>query len=454
MEGPSGPSSPDVPAIRISDTDRENVIAVLRSACGDGRITLDEFAERAGVVYASSTQTELDAVVRDLPTPTAPATTNPASVPGEPGRWIVAIMNGAHRRGRWRVAPRTTALAFWGGLKLDLRGAIVEHPIVELNAWAIMGGVDITVPDGIPVEVTGMVVMGATVNRVKDTPALGGAPLVRVKARGLWGGVHVRSRPMGERPRVHAERHAQWAIENAQRHADRALRRAEQVAARYRGPVPPDSSVDDASDVPSQRPLYAERPADPDFSSMVTDLREDPVDIAAQTASDGTVTILFSDIEGSTELADRLGDRQWLDVVREHNKLFREQIAMAGGREVKAQGDGFMVTFPSASRALRCAIDIQRALAGWRETRPDTPVHVRIGVHTGEVLAEGGDIYGKHVMIAARIASQARGGEVLASSLVRELADGSGIAFGAGRDVELRGLERPWRLYPVDWIDD
>jgi class 3 adenylate cyclase len=235
--------------------------------------------------------------------------------------------------------------------------------------------------------------------------------------------VQVRSRPMGAQPRSRLEGRAQRAVS--------------------RGTDDPGSAV---------APVYAERPADPDFSSMVDDLQVD-LRPANEAASDGTVTILFSDIESSTQLADRLGDRRWLDVVREHNKLVREQVAIAGGREVKAQGDGFMVTFPGASRALRCAIEIERALEGWRETHPDTPVHVRIGIHTGEVLADEGDIYGKHVMIAARIASQARGGEVLASSLVRELADGSDISFGAGRDVELRGLDRPWRLYPVDWTD-
>jgi class 3 adenylate cyclase len=203
----------------------------------------------------------------------------------------------------------------------------------------------------------------------------------------------------------------------------------------------------------ADRPVYAERPADPELTAIAEDVRHRPVDVGAQ-STDGTVSILFSDIEGSTELADRLGDHRWLDVLHEHNKLIREQVAMAGGREVKAQGDGFMIAFAGAGRALRCAIEIQRALVGWRRNHPDTPVHVRIGVHTGEVLAEDGDLYGKHVIVAARIASQARGGEVLASSLVRELTDGSGIAFGAGRDVELRGLDRPWRLYPVEWGED
>jgi len=407
---PRGERSPE---IRIADADRDRVIAVLRTACGEGRLTLDEFAERAGIVYAASTSTELEAVLVDLP---ASTTTNPQT--RQARRSIVAVMSGAKRRGRWRVAPHTTAVAVWGGIQLDFRGAVVESPVVDLTAWAVMGGIDITVPDGIPVELSGGVFMGGTVNRVKDLPVVHGAPLLRIRVRGLWGGVTVRSRPIDGKPRRPRSR---------------------------RGELPDPS----AAALPP-RPVYAERPPDPEISTLAQDVRGGPFELAA----DGTVTILFSDIEGSTELADRLGDHRWLDVLREHNKVVREQIAIAGGREVKAQGDGFMVTFPGVSRALRCAIEIQRALSTWRENHPDTPVYVRIGVHTGEVLADGGDIYGKHVMIAARVASQARGGEVLASSLVRELADGAGIQFGAGRDVELRGLDRPWRLYPVDWTPD
>jgi len=394
MEGTEGGAARDLPVVRIGDGDRTVAISTLRTACGEGRITLDEFAERAGVVYAAVTRAELDTVTGDLPIPT------PAPV-GAPKRRVFAVMSGARQRGRWRVAEQTTAVAFWGGVHLDLRNALVEHPAVEIRAWAIMGGVEIIVPDGIPVEVTGGVLMGGTSNHVRDVPPLPGSPVVVVRARGLWGGVDVRSRPRpGDDPRP---------------------------------------------------PLLPERPADPELTSIVEEVRSHPVDLSAQTAADGTVTILFSDIEGSSELAERLGDHRWLDLLHEHNKLIREHVAMAGGREVKAQGDGFMIAFAGAGRALRCAVDIQRALAGWRRLHRETPLHVRIGVHTGEVLAEDGDLYGKHVIVAARIASQARGGEVLASSLVRELTDASGIRFGAGRDVQLRGLERPWRLYPVQW---
>ncbi len=406
------------PAVRIGDADRQNVIALLCTACGDGQITLDEFADRAGVVYAARTQGELDGVLSDLSLPQTFTTAQPVPSTKAPRGLVVAIMNGIHRRGTWRVGPQTTAFALWGGIKLDLRNAVLEGPVIEIRAWAIMGGVDIIVPEGIPVEMSGMVVMGGTVNRVKDMPAIRGAPLVRIKARGLWGGVGVHSRRVKERaPSTAAPAPTEAPVRNS---------------------LPPGG-------------VYDERAPDPELTAIADSVRQAPFDNPLPAGADGTVTILFSDIEGSTELADRLGDHRWLDLLREHNKLVREQVAIAGGYEVKTQGDGFMVTFPGAGRALRCAVEIQRKMAAFRETHPDTPVQVRIGVHTGEVLADGDDIYGKHVMIAARVASQAKGGEVLASSLVRELADGGRLQFGPGRDVELRGLERPWRLYPVDW---
>ena len=103
-------------------------------------------------------------------------------------------MSGAKRKGRWRAAPRITAFAMWGGVSIDLREAVLEGPTVDITAWAVMGNVVVTVPDGVLVELGGSVFMGSAANRTK--PAADddfGAPLVRVRARGLWGGVAVRS---------------------------------------------------------------------------------------------------------------------------------------------------------------------------------------------------------------------------------------------------------------------
>lgn len=131
--------------------------------------------------------------------------------------------------------------------------------------------------------------------------------------------------------------------------------------------------------------------------------------LAEATAPNGTVTILFTDIEGSTQLTERLGDDAWMAVLRAHNAIVREQTARHAGYEVKSQGDGFILAFPSAREALRCAIDLQRALAA-REPDADG-LRVRIGLHTGEPAREADDFYGKAVILAGRIAAEARGSE-------------------------------------------
>jgi class 3 adenylate cyclase len=177
-------------------------------------------------------------------------------------------------------------------------------------------------------------------------------------------------------------------------------------------------------------------------------------DLRAAAAPDGTVTILFTDIQESTALNERLGDTRWLAVLRAHNSIVRDCIRAHGGYEVKSQGDGFMIAYPSARRALECAIDMQRALVTAGNGELDEPLRVRIGVHTGEAIREGEDFYGQSVTLAARIADQASGGEILASSLVRELAaSGGDIPFEEAGEVELKGLRGTQRIYRVPWDD-
>ena len=171
-------------------------------------------------------------------------------------------------------------------------------------------------------------------------------------------------------------------------------------------------------------------------------------------APDGTVTLLFTDIEGSTPLNEQLGDQRWMTLLREHNGLVREQLRAHDGYEVKTEGDGFMVAFGSARKALQCAIAVQRTFAAhdWGYRATDGSIRVRIGIHTGEMIQDAGDFYGKHVNLAARIASEAKGGEILVSSLLRELTESGGdIAFGDGREVVLKGLTGTQRVYKVGW---
>jgi class 3 adenylate cyclase len=175
-------------------------------------------------------------------------------------------------------------------------------------------------------------------------------------------------------------------------------------------------------------------------------------DLAPHAAPDGTVTLMFSDMEGFTAMTERLGDLEAREVIRTHNAIVREQVAAHGGYEVELQGDGFLLAFSSARRGLLCAIAIQRAFAAYSEAHPDEPIRVRIGLHTGEALKDVDKFFGKTVILAARIASVARGGEILASSLLKELTESTGdLRFGAAREVDLKGLSERQRVHAVEW---
>jgi class 3 adenylate cyclase len=177
----------------------------------------------------------------------------------------------------------------------------------------------------------------------------------------------------------------------------------------------------------------------------------DPADIdfGGRTSPEGAVTILFTDIEGSTEMVERLGDEAWLDVLREHNAIVRRIVARFDGIEVKAQGDGFMLAFTSSRMGLRCAIEIQRALEG-RDGGGAT--RVRVGVHSGFAIHEDSDFFGRNVILAARIADRARGGEILASQALKEYVEADPeLAFLEGQELALKGLSGRHRVYPVDW---
>jgi class 3 adenylate cyclase len=167
-------------------------------------------------------------------------------------------------------------------------------------------------------------------------------------------------------------------------------------------------------------------------------------------APDGTVTILFSDIEGSSALNERLGDVRWLELLRAHQRVVRDQVRACGGFEVKSQGDGFMIAFPSARRAIECARAIQAATARGLGNHPSGGIRLRIGLHTGEAIREGSDFYGKNVVVAARIADKASGGEILASSVVKQLTESAGdVGFEDAREVELAGLAGTHVLHRV-----
>lgn len=394
------------------------MVEVLKTSCGNGRLTLDEFSERVEATYNAIALHDLHPVLTDLPhpfgsdlagvlggqidgspmplLPQVPDTTTGRRVT----RWTVSIMGGSQRKGRWRLRDKTNAIAVMGGCLLDLRNAEVEGHGVVINAIAVMGGIEIIVPEGIEVELGGIAIMGGKdASRLKDVPRLPGSPIIRVKAFAFWGGVSVRSKPA---------------------HARLSADRADQL--------PGPRLID----------VIAEGPRD------VGD------DLNAGHLPEGTVTVMFSDIEGFTSITERLGDRRAMEVLREHNRIIRQRIFASAGHEIKAQGDGFMIAFSGATNALECAVGIQQDFEARNRSQPDVPIQVRLGLHSGEAIRDGNDFLGGSVILAARIAQQARGGEILVSSVLKELCDLSGeYQFKDGRDLHLKGLSETRRVFSV-----
>ena len=194
----SGPA--DHSLMRVSDSDREQAADVLRDAAGHGRITMDELDERLERAYAAKTYGDLAAVTGDLPQPgQAPSAARPVPVSrigGTPGaKYSVAILSGARRTGRWVVPPAYVAVAVMGGVELDLREAQFSEPEVTIHAYALMGGVEITVPEDVDVDVSGVAFMGGFDHHASG-PGAPGAPRLRVLGFALMGGVDVRRKPM------------------------------------------------------------------------------------------------------------------------------------------------------------------------------------------------------------------------------------------------------------------
>lgn len=164
------------------------------------------------------------------------------------------------------------------------------------------------------------------------------------------------------------------------------------------------------------------------------------------------VAVLCTDIEGSTELRQRVGETTAGEIHGAHRRLLRRRFERFGGREVKSTGDGFLVTFPSPRAAVACAIEIQRALDERNRRFPRRAVHVRIGINVGEVVVEPEDIFGAAVDLAARITAEAGGGQILVSNVVRELVAPAGeVVFEHHAEVELKGFEGSRSLYGVPW---
>ena len=181
---------------------------------------------------------------------------------------------------------------------------------------------------------------------------------------------------------------------------------------------------------------------------------EDEASTVAAPPSGGMMTILFTDMESSTALTQRLGDEKAQELVRAHNVIVREALGAQGGSEIKHTGDGIMASFPTASGALQCAIAIQLGISAHLELHPEAPLAVRIGLNAGEPVAEEDDLFGTAVQLAARICDHAEAGQILTSNVVRELTAGKGFLFSGLDEVIPKGFDEPVRLYEVRWREE
>jgi hypothetical protein len=176
----------DMPALRASDEDRDRVVAALREHCVAGRLTLEEFAERTDRALEAQSGDELAVLTTDLPTDPPPPE------PSLGTRTSVMVVGGMERRGRWHLPERFRVLGMFGGMDLDLTEAVVEAPLTVIDVWWVFGGVQLTVPDGIEVEVGGFTIFGGSDNDSSSSRAE--APRVLVRQYALAGGVSVETR--------------------------------------------------------------------------------------------------------------------------------------------------------------------------------------------------------------------------------------------------------------------
>jgi class 3 adenylate cyclase len=235
------------------------------------------------------------------------------------------------------------------------------------------------------------------------------APKIRIRGYGMWGTVAVQSRP----PRNDAEPEDFDKFEQ-----QRSFNRDQNLA---------NQEQNRAQNAPHWLPTPPPPPPPPPVV--------DP---------GGLVTVVCTDIVGSTRIADSLGDQRWRSVLQAHYALTRAEAATHGGIEVKTRGDGLLLTFTSPRRAVQFAVSFQAALAKERIDDPGFALEARVGVHAGEVERDGLDVVGRNVSLACRLCDAASPGEVLTSAVVADLADSaSDLSFGAPRELMLAGIERP-----------
>lgn len=165
----------------------------------------------------------------------------------------------------------------------------------------------------------------------------------------------------------------------------------------------------------------------------------------------GIRTVLFTDIVGSTDMTQRLGDEGAMELLQVHDRIVREALAAHAGREIKHTGDGIMASFVSAAAAIRCGTQVQKELRAYSTTHPELPLQVRVGVAAGEPVEHHNDLFGSTVQLSARLCAHAAPEQIVVSNVVAELCLGKGVAFTDLGALSLKGFTQPIRAHAVDW---
>ena len=196
------PPDSQLPELRASDAEREQTVEVLRQASAEGRLDLEELDERLGAVYTVRTRRELEQLIADVSVEPlgargmvpAPDQRGGLTVKEGPGgdRWVISVMGGHDKRGRWRVAPRCTVLNIMGGSDVDLNDAELSQRVTEINMYSIMGGGEIRVPHGVEVHVSNFALMGGNGVKLGEEVAPAGAPVIRIRLVSIMGGSDVK----------------------------------------------------------------------------------------------------------------------------------------------------------------------------------------------------------------------------------------------------------------------
>ncbi|MGH9016356.1 MAG: adenylate/guanylate cyclase domain-containing protein [Acidimicrobiales bacterium] len=431
-------AAPDRVRERVSDADRDRTVTVLREHVVAGRLTLDEFSERVAVALEARTVGDLETCLAHLPDQIAP----PAeSQRRRPRRWFIAVMSGSRAKGRWRISGRTTAVALMGGCDIDLRHAEIDGAEVVISAVAFWGGIKVTVPEGFDVELEGFSFMGGRHLRLRNVPRIPGSPRIRIRGFAIMGGIDIRSR---------TSRTAYAIGESIVKHVVGSMSTVLPALTGASG-APMDL---EALGRTIKEQLREQRVAMPGSrrSGERSEARPSGLTVTSDASGEGTITILFSDMADYAGMTERLGDVASRELLQDHHRLVRDNLQRHGGREIKVQGDGFMVAFGSVARSLRCAAEMQRAFLTYSESHEDRPIQIHIGVHTGEVIEQDDDFLGHTVIVASRLADAAGPGEILVSSVSEQLVERTEeFCFEDHREAVLKGLTRPQHVATLVW---